>query len=337
MSMNRRQLLLAAGAALLGPASLGRVLAAPRHAPTKKVLFFTKSSGFPHSVVNRKGDSPALAERVLTEIGKDHGFEVIASKDGRLFEPDVIGQWDAFAFETTGDLTKPGTDMTPPISPDGLKAFFGAIEGGKGFVGMHCATDTFGSHRGMGADDPYIKMIGGHFAGHDAQQEATIEIADPSFPGVAAFGTGSFKLKDEWYNQKFLGDDLHVILVQQTEGMQGKNYQRPSFPETWARMQGKGRVFYTSMGHREDVWENPKYPGPPARRPRVGHRQGGHSTPRRTSPRLRPDYKLMKSRRSPGGKLNRSRSIGPASPTPARSTPRRSSQGHSNGPAQICT
>ena len=51
-----------------------------------------------------------MAERILTEIGKEHGFEVVASKDGRLFEPDQIGQWDAFVFETTGDLTTPGTD-----------------------------------------------------------------------------------------------------------------------------------------------------------------------------------------------------------------------------------
>ncbi len=261
MSMNRRQVLLAAGAALLGPASLGRVLAAPRRAAAKKVLFFTKSSGFQHSVIARKGESPALAERVLSEIGKEHGFEVVASKDGRLFEPDKIGEWDAFAFETTGDLTKAGTDKAPPISPDGLKAFLDAIEGGKGFVGIHCATDTFGKHRGMGADDPYTRMIGGHFAGHDAPQVATIEVADPGFPGVSGFGTGSFRLDDEWYSQKFLGDDLHVILVQQTKGMKGKNYQRPSYPETWARMQGKGRVFYTSMGHREEVWENPRFQG----------------------------------------------------------------------------
>jgi hypothetical protein len=39
--------------------------------------------------------------------------------------------------------------------------------------------------------------------------------------------------------------------------MKGAMYQRPSFPATWARMHGKGRVFYTSMGHREDVWTNP--------------------------------------------------------------------------------
>ncbi len=260
MSMNRRQMLLASGAALLGPSAV-RALAAPRARATKKVLFFTKSSGFQHSVIARKGDSPALAERILTEIGEEHGFEVVASKDGRMFDPDKIGQWDAFAFETTGDLTKEGTDKQPPISADGLKAFFDAIESGKGFVGMHCASDTLGDHRKMGANDPYIKMIGGQFAGHGAQQVATIDVVDPGYPGASGFGTGSFKINDEWYTQKYWADDLHVILVQNTEGMTGDLYQRPSFPETWARMQGKGRVFYTSMGHREDVWENPKYQG----------------------------------------------------------------------------
>jgi uncharacterized protein len=264
MSLNRRQLLLTAGAALLGPSSL-RALAAQKGGATKKVLFFTKSSGFAHSVVTREDGKPALAERVLTEIGKEHGFEVVASKDGRMFDPDKIGQWDAFAFETTGDLTKMGTmdkgDKEPPISADGLKAFFDAIESGKGFVGMHCATDTFGSHRGLHEKDPYTKMIGGHFAGHGPQQVATIEVVDPGFPGGSGFGTGSFKLNDEWYSQKYLADDLHVILVQHTEGMNGKDYDRPNFPETWARLQGKGRVFYTSMGHREDVWENPKFQG----------------------------------------------------------------------------
>jgi type 1 glutamine amidotransferase len=104
-------------------------------------------------------------------------------------------------------------------------------------------------------------MIGGQFAGHGAQQVATIEVADPSFPGASGFGTGSFKIEDEWYTQKDWGDDLHVILVQDTNGMKGDMYHQPSFPETWARMQGKGRVFYTSMGHRDDVWENPKYQG----------------------------------------------------------------------------
>ena len=221
MTANRRQMMLAAGAALFGPGllSAAATAAAARRAP-KKILFFTKSSGFVHSVVARKGDQPAFAEKILTALGKEHGFEVVASKDGSVFEPDQIGQWDAFAFMTTGDLTKPGgaTEHTTPISEAGMKAFLSAIEAGKGFVGMHCATDTFGDVRGLKDQDPYIKMIGGHFAGHGEQQVARIEIADPSFPGVKEFGSDHFELKDEWYGQKYLADDLHVILTQVTEG-----------------------------------------------------------------------------------------------------------------------
>jgi type 1 glutamine amidotransferase len=50
-----------------------------------------------------------------------------------------------------------------------------------------------------------------------------------------------------------------VILVQDTEGMKGLMYQRPNFPATWARKHHKGRVFFTSLGHREDVWQNPLF------------------------------------------------------------------------------
>jgi uncharacterized protein len=257
MTLNRREMLLAAGASLLGPGVAGRALAQSKK-ESKKVLFFTKSAGFQHSVIARKGDQLSMAERILTDVGKDHGFEVVASKDGRLFDPDKIGQWDAFAFETTLDLTTPGTDKSPPMSKDGKQAFLDAIHGGKGFVGMHCATDTF--HSKGDQVDPYIKMIGGEFISHGAQQVARLNVVDPDFPGVNAFGR-SFEINDEWYAQKHLADDLHVIIAHDTKGMKGKEYQRPPFPETWCRMHGKGRVFYTSMGHREDVWENPKYQG----------------------------------------------------------------------------
>ncbi|CAN5735328.1 hypothetical protein BH23PLA1_BH23PLA1_22630 [soil metagenome] len=259
LTLNRRQLLLASGAALLGVDALRKVVTA-QEGGTKKVLFFTKSSGFQHSVINRQGGETSHAERILTEIGKEHGFEVVASKDGRLFDPDKIDQWDAFAFYTTGDLTKPGNDGQPPMSPEGEAALYEAIRGGKGLIGMHCATDTFGKHRGQGADDPYTKLIGGEFAGHGAQQVATIEVVGKDFPGAEPFGD-KFELNDEWYGLRHLNDDMRVLMVQVTEGMQGRDYERPNFPMTWTRKEGDGRVFYTSMGHREDVWENPLYQG----------------------------------------------------------------------------
>ena len=269
---NRREWLLAGAASWLGVSSAKGLLAQSK-GETKKVLFFTKSSGFQHSVITRKDGQLSLAERILTEIGKPLGFEVVASKDGRLFEPDKIGEWDAFVFETTGDLTRSNTDKQPPMSPDGEKAFYDAIRSGKGFLGMHCAADTFGHFgpkgmwpgtRDKGAEDPYIQMIGGEFISHGAQQEVDIEITDPKFPGVSeGFGRSgrTFKIKDEWYSLKNMPSDLHVIMAQVTKGMQGWEYHRPNYPITWARAHGKGRVFYTSMGHREDVWENPMYQG----------------------------------------------------------------------------
>ena len=264
--LNRRQLLYIGGAARPGAGAMGRVLAQPK-GDAKKVLFFTKSSGFQHSVITRHGDKPAHAERILAEIGKEHGFEVVASKDGRLFEPDQIGQWDAFAFETTGDLTTPGTDKSPPISPDGEKALYDAIKAGKGFVGMHCATDTFGHHhqRNKGADDPFIQMIGGEFAGHGpVQQEVRIDIADSDSRALQQDSASPASRSGSRTNgmpSRTCPMTCTSSWFRSPKGCKARCTIVPTTPRTWARAYGKGRVFYTSMGHREDVWENPMYQG----------------------------------------------------------------------------
>lgn len=259
MSFTRRQMLLTTGAALLGPA-VANALAARRLAG-KKVLFFTKSQGFQHSAITRKGTELGHAEKVLTQIGKDHDFEVTCSKDGGMFEPDKIGQWDAFVFYTTGVLTEVGTDKQPAISEKGLQAFLEAVGSGKaGFCGVHSATDTRAFKPEDDPNDPYTALIGGRFNGHGDQHEAELIVADRSFPGAKDLPP-TFRITDEWYSQKMQPKDLHAILVHNTKSMKGDDYKRPNYPQTWARMQNKGRVFHTSMGHREDVWDNPLYQG----------------------------------------------------------------------------
>jgi type 1 glutamine amidotransferase len=99
-------------------------------------------------------------------------------------------------------------------------------------------------------------MLGGEFIRHGAQQKAKMTVVNPRFPGMAA-AKADFDMHEEWYSLKNFAPDLHVLLVNETTGMEGKDYQRPRFPATWARRHQKGRVFYTSMGHREDVWTNP--------------------------------------------------------------------------------
>ncbi len=262
--MNRREWLAATAAVGLGLAGLEQRSAIA--ADKKQVLFFTKSSGFEHPMIKvPAGGGPSPAEKFLEEWGAEHGFEVTTSKDGTLFNPGSVEKFDAFVFYTTGDLTQPGTDKQPPMTPAGKQAFLAAIRGGKGFVGIHSATDTFHTqpdppdrsnryvNHGAERVDPYVAMIGGEFIRHGKQQMSRMIAADTAFPGCGKLGKG-FEMHEEWYSLKEFRDDLHVLLVQETAGMEGSDYQRPPYPATWARMHGKGRVFYTSMGHRDDVW-----------------------------------------------------------------------------------
>jgi type 1 glutamine amidotransferase len=96
-------------------------------------------------------------------------------------------------------------------------------------------------------------MLGGEFVAHGPQQTATMRVVSADFPGATKLGE-KFQLLEEWYALKNFADDLHVILVQETRDMKGECYQRPPFPSTWARRHGKGRVFFTSLAHREDTW-----------------------------------------------------------------------------------
>src|SRR5437879_3446360 len=103
--MNRREMIFRTGAAALGIGLAGWVSSAGAQPKTKKVLFFTKSSGFEHSVIKRVDGRPSFAENILSELGPKHGIEFTFSKDGRLFNPEYLAQFDAYFFFTTGDLT----------------------------------------------------------------------------------------------------------------------------------------------------------------------------------------------------------------------------------------
>ena len=274
-SLSRALVCLTAGALL---ATAGRSEEAK-----KKILFFTKSSGYEHVVIRdpavvgrpmnkSQGNAvPGLAFQVLKALGAKNNIEFVFSKDGSLFTPDYLGQFDAFFFYTTGDLTQAGVDGNPPMSQYGKESLLKAIADGKGFVGAHCASDTFHSPGGAETTaaryqndgdnaDPYIKMLGGEFIKHGDQQLSHLIIADPKFPGVSAVPQDN-RFMEEWYTLKNFVGDMHVILVQDTSGMKGPDYARANYPSTWAHTYGKGRVFYTNLGHRDDVWNSELFQG----------------------------------------------------------------------------
>jgi type 1 glutamine amidotransferase len=243
----------------------GLCQAADAHKP--KILFFSKSSGFEHSVISYKKGQPSYAENILLDLGKKNGWDFVFSKDGSKFGKDYLSQFDVVFFYTTGNLEEAGTDGQPPMTAEGKQALFDFVRGGKGFVGTHSASDTFhtANESQKGPDrylnhgdkaDAYVRFLGAEFIKHGAQQEAKNTVIDPKFPGFEKVGP-QFSFQEEWYSLKDFTPDIHVLTVIDAPSMKGDEYNRPPYPNTWARKEGKGRVWYTAMGHREDVWTNP--------------------------------------------------------------------------------
>ena len=238
-------------------------------ASNKSVLVFTKSSGWEHDVVKRVGGKPSIVDDTINELGNEHGFSAGVTKDGRIFDSKEFHSYAGMVFFTTGDLTTLGTDGKPPMSPKGKQALLDAVRDGMGFVGVHAAADTFHtlpdpedrSNRYIAhgdQEDPYLRMLGAEFIIHGRElrlQDANLIVNDPKFPGLEGVAS-PVSFNEEWYSLKDFMPDLHVILTLDTHGMKGECYQRAPYPATWARQNGKGRVFYTAMGDRPENWKN---------------------------------------------------------------------------------
>jgi len=266
--------LLAAGVFCLLAALLG---AAPHaDAPRKKVLIFTKSSGFQHPIIKRYQEGLSEGEKIMAEIVTAAGMEPVCSKDGSLINARNLQDYAAVVFYTSGDLCQVAkqapdgkADVGPVVTPEGKAEMLELIKGGKlGFVGIHSASDTWHTvdpalsgkdarYAVMGEKlDPYLRMLGAEFIAHDKHQAGTFEVVDPAFPGMAYAGTTVRREKDEWYSLKEFAPDMHVLMVMQTEGMEGPHYQRGPYPLSWIRRHGEGRVFYTGLGHGRESWDD---------------------------------------------------------------------------------
>ena len=222
------------------------LLDAPVQAAPKKILVITQSRGFRHQPVNRKGQETCQVERVLAEIGKKSGvFSTVNSQDAiKSITRENLKQFDGIFFYTTGMLLPAGDPR------DALMEF---IKSGKGFVGTHSAADTFKKYKG------YVSMINGSFAGHPWGGGSTNGFLnhEPDHPTVAMLGK-EFMWKDEIYQyNNFEPGSVRVLF---SLNMAKSKPQMPyHVPVCWVRNFGKGRVFFTNLGHNGSTWENETY------------------------------------------------------------------------------
>jgi type 1 glutamine amidotransferase len=217
----------------------------------KHVLVIGQTKGFEH-------DSVPDAMVAIYNMGKESGLwdttlrtdtELLTKKELKNNAKN-LNYFDVLVFtSTTGEL-----DMDAGQKQD-MMSFI--KEDGKGFVGIHAALDTNYTW------PEYGEMIGGWFDQHPWMTfNAPIVNEDPSFPAVRHF-PGAFVKYDEIYQPKaWSRDKVNVLLSLDPAKLNYENNPRihrtdHDFPVAWSKLYGKGRVFYSTLGHTEESWEDP--------------------------------------------------------------------------------
>jgi len=241
------------------------LLATALHAEPKKLLVVTTTTGFRHSSI-------PTAEKILEQLGQTSGeftvdfvhqppgkpadlkpnatdeqkaaFKTAEAKWNESLKaalqklsPESLKNYDGVVFaSTTGDL---------PI-PD-RQGFLDWIKAGHAFIGIHAASDTF--HKWPA----FIDMLGGEFAHHGKQVSVDCLNQDPQNPADAPLpATWTISQEEIYQFKNYDAAKVHDLLILDKHP---ENNSPGHFPVSWCKPYGAGKVFYTSLGHREDVWD----------------------------------------------------------------------------------
>lgn len=199
------------------------------------VLVFSKTNGYRH-----KSIEAGLA--AIKKMGKENNFLVDATEDSLQFNPENLARYKAIIFlSPTGHV----------LGEEQQKAFEQYIKKGGGFVGVHAATDCEYNWAW------YIKLVGGSFLSHPAQQTAKLIVTDKNNIATRHL-PAIWERKDEWYNFKELNPDVHVLIkIDETSYSGGKNGD--NHPMAWFHEYDGGRVFYTALGHTDESYSEPAF------------------------------------------------------------------------------
>jgi putative membrane-bound dehydrogenase-like protein len=175
---------------------------------------------------DRGHHKPADRAKQLTPVLAEHGIAITYTEDANDLNAQKLAAFDVLILYANIDA----------ITPDQEKALLGFVEGGRGFVPIHCASYCFRN------SDKVVALVGAQFKSHGTGTFRA-KILRPDHPAMQ--GVPDFESWDETYvHAKHNEEDRTVLAMRDDE------------PWTWVRTPGKGRVFYTAWGHDERTWGN---------------------------------------------------------------------------------
>lgn len=200
-----------------------------------RVLMVTSTRGFRH-------DSIPAAREVMSSLAASTGqFTVTATEDLPLMTRGALANYDVLFFAlTTGEL---------PFDLDQKNAILEFVSSGKGFLGVHSATDTLYEW------PEYGQLVGAYFKEHPWTQSASVIVEDEGHPATAGLGS-RFTINEEFY--AFRDDPrprVHVLLRLDPASVGASG----DYPLAWTQTYGGGRSYYNALGHFSETWRDPRF------------------------------------------------------------------------------
>jgi len=233
----------------------------------KQLLVFAVTNGYRHKSIG-------LGKQTLELMSESTGaFDVVISDDLENFDKGNIDKFDAICFlNTTQNVFAPHKNRLKKMSDDDKKEhqklelkrkenLMNFIEGGKGFIGIHAATDTFYEW------PEYGSMIGGYFDGHPWSHRTEVSIkADKANKKHALLEgvipkSGELRFNEEIYQFKEPYDSKKLTMllrldVENSDEVKKKKRKDNDYGVGWVKNHKEGRVFYSSLGHNDHIYYN---------------------------------------------------------------------------------
>ncbi len=196
------------------------------------VLIYTKTKAYHHECIE-------LGSKALQSYFSKYDILTTATADSSVFSAERLKDFDAVMFfQTTGNVL----DSTQQL------AFENYIKSGKGFIGVHAASDTEYEWPWYG------KLVGAYFANHPDIQQHVIEKVDTAHISCKHLPM-RWKRMDECYNFKSLPLHVNVLLTADESTYQGGTHG-DFHPMAWYQMYDGGRSFYTALGHTVESYQD---------------------------------------------------------------------------------
>ena len=202
---------------------------------TPRVLMVTTTAGFRH-------DSIPTARQVMSTLAASgREFSMTATEDLTTLGADSLRNYDVVMFAlTSGEL---------PLGAAQKSALVDFVSSGRGFIGVHSATDTLYEW------PDYGRLVGAYFRDHPWTQQGTVVVEDASHPASTGLGD-RFSLLEEFYTFRDNPRGRVQVLLRLDAASVGSS---GDYPLAWAQSFGAGRAYYNALGHFSSTWTDPRF------------------------------------------------------------------------------